>query len=899
MAYAAVISVKKTIENLTNSPRISLVPPSLQIVEFAYKELNTLQEILQRLDKSRKSHGRKKVNALDVRIKDSVWKFEDLLESHVYAQILPQSEILGGGGSGSGGGTLLQVNLQELRDEVDSFIKMLKEKEEEYIYELDNPLPEEEEAAFDGAAVSSTTDFDANKFKVIGSSDLLRKLRVKLQPHWGFAVLPIFGMGGIGKTSLAKQLVYDPLNELEFDCRAWVMIGRKCKLDKLKRDILIQLDPSMDPKIAQGDEGHYLKEILKTKRCLVVLDDVWDTDVWDHLKTSLPDFEGARSRVVLTTRLKDVARYVDQRWHAVVYTVELLNKDESWDLLREKVFGEEDCPPQFHKAGKKIAEKCDGLPLMIVTVADLLSKADDKSAEYWEKVAESKNSSIFMAAYDKTSEVLFPSYEYLPQHLKPCFLHMGVFPQNYEISQFKLLSMWIAEGFLKLETEETVEKCSQRCLAELTNHSVVIRCQISSTFPYEYGDDIKTCRLQSSFWHLCNKEATNNMFFRVLSSRADGFQESLKNQRRLSFHNNILLGMNDVFDLVEDQCASTARSLVCYGPYYPYQVPVLFNLKLLKVLDALQIRFYEFPLQALQQVYLRYLALTCNGELPASISKLWNLQFLIIERNMRIKSSGVTSYLPEEIWDMKEVKHIQVMGNNLPNPSSVVSSENLLTLKGVGAETCTKEVLDRIPNVRKLKVEIELHPNDSMNALHCLNHVHVLSELVSLKCMVVNPKLRHEIVGVPAPLSMFPESLTKLHLSGLGYPWKYMNIIGSLPNLEVLKLRCYAFRGPKWEVKRGIFSTLRYLLIEGTDLVQFRVKKNAFPWLGSLCFKHCYKLQHLRWESWCYPTKVEVIDCSTSTVNFANNEMRSKGEYSPRKPEDVSVQSSWEDGKLK
>lgn len=91
MAYAAVISLEATINDLLDSPRLSLVPPSRKIIKFAYRELRSLREILRRLDASGTSSTRKNVNALDARIKEAVWGFEDLLESHVYAQILPQS----------------------------------------------------------------------------------------------------------------------------------------------------------------------------------------------------------------------------------------------------------------------------------------------------------------------------------------------------------------------------------------------------------------------------------------------------------------------------------------------------------------------------------------------------------------------------------------------------------------------------------------------------------------------------------------------------------------------------------------------------------------------------------------------------------------------------------------
>ncbi|KAL8539007.1 hypothetical protein ACS0TY_000855 [Phlomoides rotata] len=114
---------------------------------------------------------------------------------------------------------------------------------------------------------------------------------------------------------------------------------------------------------------------------------------------------------------------------------------------------------------------------------------------------------------------------------------------------------------------------------------------------------------------------------------------------------------------------STARSLLCFGPPHQYQVPICCDrhLNWLKVLDELAIRFFEFPDGIFRLILLRYLALTYDDKLSDSISKLWNLEFLNIQQNMSIRFPGNSSYLPMEIWEMKELKHLQIRGRNLPD----------------------------------------------------------------------------------------------------------------------------------------------------------------------------------------------------------------------------------------
>ncbi|KAH6806748.1 hypothetical protein C2S51_031579 [Perilla frutescens var. frutescens] len=752
--------------------------------------------------------------------------------------------------------------------------------EEEYIIELDNLLPEE---------ADETTDFGGSKSKMVGLCDLFNQIRVQFtRPRYaGLPVFSLIGMAGIGKTALAREIFYDTLILSHFECRAWVKVGRKCQLNEIPRSILAQVDEIITERDDEEINQH-LCEFLKDRRYLIVLDDVWETEVWEYLISCFPNSDDGRSRILITTRLREVADHTTITCYSNIKTVPLLNKEESWDLFREKVFGEEWCPPKLEDAGKKIVKNCDGLPLTIIKVAELLSEREI-TVEYWNEVAADTENSVFMAVYDEISDVLFPSYEYLPQRLKPCFLYMGVFPRDEEIPRSKLINMWIAEGFLVLDREETLEKRGTKCLVELVSNSLVVVCKTSTILSRK----IKTCRLHSSLWHLSRMEVRKNKFFHILNSLANCFEEGLKGQRKLCIHNNILLGRKDVCDTIEDDCAFTARSLLCLGPYHQYPVPLSFGLRFLRVLRALSIRLYEFPVEVVELVQLRYLALTCNGNLPISVSKLFNLQFLIIRRHLSIKSSPL--YVPLEIWDMRELKHIQIMGSDLPESNSDAFLENLETLLDVNVDSCTNGVLQKISNLKKLGIQIELVPDDDNEPYRCLNHISGLHQLESLKCILVNPELIPEVVSPPAPLSMFPSTLLKLHLSGLCYPWEYMGIIGSLPNLQVLKLQCYAFRGPKWEVKDFNFRSLRYLVISDADLVEWKVESGSFSRLRHLSIAHCYNLEEFHWDYDYYFKEVKVIDSNPLAETFLNRIKDRRG----RRFLDVSFYSSWDDGKFK
>ena len=459
---------------------------------------------------------------------------------------------------------LVSIDLQDLRKDFCSFVEMAKRMEEQYVDRLINMTEEEEEEDDDNdEVVSSRIDLSGNMphSKMVGFSDLFDLIKDGIMGDERFRALSIVGMAGIGKTTLVNEIFQDKMVASQYDCRVWVKVGRKFLLHEIARDILAQVEhPVTDKEIAEKGVAFYLKNFLK-KRCLIVLDDVWDRSVWGYLRSSFP--EDASSQTLLTTRLQEVALGALNLNIDGIKEMRFLDKEESWDLLRDKVFGQDSCPLKLEKVGKKIAENCGGLPLLIVRVAGLLSKAE-KTPEYWNEVAEKQNL-VFVDAYDQMIEVLYPSYEYLPQHLKACFLYMGVFPQNYEIPRSKLINMWIAEGtFLELSMLEKSDYHAINYLNELTSNSVISFHR--ATCWWLAGQELmKTLRIHSAFGYMATKIARMTNFFHVIRSRFDGLEEDIKLQHRLCIHNNILLGIKVFYKSMENDCASIVRSLLLFG----------------------------------------------------------------------------------------------------------------------------------------------------------------------------------------------------------------------------------------------------------------------------------------------------------------------------------------------
>lgn len=826
MAYAAVVSLKQTIESFLLDDSQSRTLPSTSEMEAIYKDVCNWQSFLKTINSLLSS---KRVDALETQIKELAHKFEDLIESHV-------SDLESGNQSLT---LVFSPELLKAKQEVTSFVKTLNIKEEYY---------EEDHQQMN--SVSSRNE-PGGKNKMVGFvNEQLQLLGWLVLDSSKLDIVTMLGMAGIGKTTLAKEVYYDSFVSQYFQVRSFVSVGPKYKLKQVLLLALQQLGFNLDEMNLKEEKtlGNLLYRFLQRKRYLIVLDDIWNVQVWYELRQFFPDnLKG--SRIILITRLADVAPSMQNRRNFL--QMPFLNDDESWKLLREIVFtDEEPCDPRLEKAGKKIAKNCEGLPLALVAVGNLLLKRE-KTVEFWERAAEDDNLLIIRTDDDSPiSKSLTLSYKELPHHLKPCFLYMGVFPKDYKISTSKLIKLWVIEGFVEPQKKQSLEKIAEDYLDELVSRNLVlVRAHSSSS------GGIKNCKLHFVFRNLCVSEAQNEKFFYVMK-RAYSFPEGTCFQRRLCVHNNVVLSNKQVNMCMES--VSAARSLLCFGPLSQYPLPAYLRFRLLRVLDAFAIRFYDFPDEVLELVQLKYLAITYDGEHPKSISRLWKLEVLIVRRYHNIKHSNTPVYLPVQIWHLHRLKHLECMGFDLPDPPENGDSfvlEKLLTLSGVTFRSCKPGALARMPSLMKLGVCIEA----TVITVTPFGDLTNLRRLESFKCLVMNPAVgSHDVSSVP----IFPDNLRKILLGGCGFSWEHMACIGRLPNLEVLKLRCSAFHGPVWKTGANEFTRLKLLLLEDLDMEVWITPHRCFQSLTCLIIRDCYKLKELPVQV-CKKLKIiEVDDCS-------------------------------------
>ncbi|XP_051114597.1 putative late blight resistance protein homolog R1B-8 [Andrographis paniculata] len=690
----------------------------------------------------------------------------------------------------------------------------------------------------ESSQIVSTSQFsDLNPDQIVlGLADDLIQLKHRLlgqDPDSKLEILPIVGMGGIGKTTLARTLYDDPVLTPHFDIRGWVTISQTFNVREILLSLIKQVSPEkLTDEIIKKDDSELIVRLYQNlwgRRFLIVLDDVWSPKVWDEIKTIFPD-EATGSRIVVTTRERSVANFVagnDEQHH-----MKFLNESESWNLFCRKVFVEK----PLINIGRKIAKGCRGLPLAIHVVGGVLARAD-RTIESWRRVADDVCST--MANSDaQFSNILSLSYNHLPDYLRPCFLYMSTFPEDHEIQSSKLVNLWVAEGFLKPISGKSLEDAAEVYLKELVERNLLLVCKI------EAKRNVKTYIMHDLLRDLCLRKAEEEKFVFVVGKSIRGFIPSDAAQlRRLSVRGcNREACFHESVDLASVTHTFLLNSLNCSYFVDPDQPHLyVFRMRLLKVLDILALKLVDLPESVEQLVNLRYIAarFQLDSKLPSSISALCNLQTLIFSQEQYF---GAT--VEEILFEMPEfLRHVRYKGIyplyhvRDGEWEKLAVQENLQTLSYVAVDNQFPKILEATPNLKTLGI----FEHEEMSLSVCID-LSRMDKLEVLKCRSLSTYPKDEYSTLLCFLILAPW-LKKLSLRNLRIPPKWMGKVGALHNLQILKLRGCIFRHLAWEPSEGEFVELRLLVLENLDLMKWEADATHYPRLEHLVIRDCGKLE--------------------------------------------------------
>ncbi|CAN6442625.1 unnamed protein product [Victoria cruziana] len=297
-----------------------------------------------------------------------------------------------------------------------------------------------------------------------------------------YSIVAIVGKGGLGKTFLAQMICNDERVKEHFaDGVWWVCVSEKPNpIDLVKKllEAITKKDASDGAKDLETLCGK-LRDAIKNKRFLLILDDVWDLDWWEKLEGHL--HEGASgSKILITTRIGSLMES-DSVCNVFKHYLEEFSWKDSWKLFLENVDEKEEGLKEkgLIEIGERIVRsRCGGLPLVIKTVGRLLHVK--KSKEEWESVEENPIWS-WKKNNDDDKGVLLPglmlSYDALPPHLKNCFVYCGLFPKDFQMEKEMLTQQWTAHGLVKeKEANDCLNELISRCLLEDRHEDLRFGC---------------------------------------------------------------------------------------------------------------------------------------------------------------------------------------------------------------------------------------------------------------------------------------------------------------------------------------------------------------------------------------------------------------------------------------
>ncbi|XP_027152336.1 putative late blight resistance protein homolog R1B-16 [Coffea eugenioides] len=667
-------------------------------------------------------------------------------------------------------------------------------------------------------------------------------------------VLSIVGPSGLGKTTLARKVYHSAVVAYHFAVQAWCCVSQGYRRRDLLLDILgciIEVTDGISG-LNDDDISTVLYQCLKGRRYLIVIDNLWDTKAWIHLRELLPEDKNG-SRILLTSQLRYVALQANP--NSEPYPLRLLSSEESWNLLQHKTFSEENCPPGLLEVGKQISGRCKGIPLAVVLLAGILET--EYTLNRWEQVSKCFRSEFFM---DILEEVFEFSYRCLPDYLRPCFLYFGAFPVNQEISVFKLVRLWIAEGFLGDSELRTMEDLAERRLGYLIDRNLVTVAKRSSI------GGIKACQVHDLLWNFCIQKSKEENFLQqihgyestVLSSAATD------DPRRLCVS---VQGKHFIKSRASTLATPCARCLLCsvsgdMDPKLPNDVSFISrNFKLLKILDIECINMgNSFPAGLELLELLRYLAVRGGVKsVPSWIANLWNLETLIIRG-----SSGEVA-LPYTFWYMQSLRHVDILpsvalswqDDELEYLAPLHNMQSFST-PAISLGKYPEMLMRMIPNIRKLNYVYIPSWDNSRNCY----------QSPVFDCFFKLESLKISSNGKPCyPLQFnFPSTLKKLTVSRFRLPWSEASMIGKLPNLEVLKLQFRAYEGEVWEVEEDEFLKLKYLKLDLLNIVRFEACPYSFCCLERLVLHRCKRLEEIPYSLRGSETleMIEVQSCGLS-----------------------------------
>ncbi|XP_006662838.3 disease resistance protein RPM1-like isoform X2 [Oryza brachyantha] len=560
-------------------------------------------------------------------------------------------------------------------------------------------------------------------------------------------IITVSGMGGLGKTALVNN-VYER-EKTNFKACVWIVVSQTYDVVDLLRKLVKKIGSPQQTQLSDLDARdlkNKIKEMLKHGNFLIVLDDVWNREAYTQIVDAFPPCQG--SCIIITTRQGDVAALAHPTRQLKLHPLE---HSDAFDLFCRRAFYKNyKCPQNLEKLGNDIVVRCQGLPLAIVSIGGLLSSLPPEN-HAWNETYKQLRSEL--TNNNHVQAILNLSYHDLPGDLRNCFLYCSLFPEDHQLSRETLVRLWVAEGFVVQNEENSPEEVAEKHLRELIQRNMLQVVEndelgrVSTCKMHDLVRDLALCIAKQEKFGCANDYGT--------------MQRMDKEVRRLSS-----CGWKG--KAVMQVKFMRLRTLVAHGMTAPSRhmlSSILSESSYLTVLELQDSEITEVPESIGDLFNLRYIGLqrTKVKALPESIGKLSSLQTLNIKQTKIQK-------LPRGIVKIKKLQHLLADRYEDENrsqfryflgvqaPKELSSLEELQTLETVEASKELAEQLKKLMNLRSLWI-------DNINADDCANLFATLSKMPLLSSLLLSASDENELLCLEA-LKPESEDLHRLIVRG-------------------------------------------------------------------------------------------------------------------------------------
>ncbi|XP_047338872.1 disease resistance protein RGA2-like [Impatiens glandulifera] len=456
------------------------------------------------------------------------------------------------------------------------------------------------------------------------------------------SVLPIVGIGGLGKTTLAQMVFNDHEVSKHFDPKFWVCVSNEFDIKLVIKSILEEKSEASLEELQKK-----VKDKLTGKRYLIVLDDVWNEnkDEWNRLRSIL-DYGANGAFLFVTTRKRRVAEIMKTIPH---FDLPSLSNDNCWLLFKERAFDHGKAKhPNFINIGKQIARRCKGIPLVAKTLGSQLGFCDDEKE--WHRI---KDSEIWEISENEEDllHILKLSYYDLSYQLRRCFAFCAIFPKDTIIEKEKLIQLWMAHGLISHVQKQEVEDVGNRIWKELCWRSFF---QDEKVNKYGNGRVDTTCMMHDLMHDLSQSVMNDECYTMNVKRLINGLGREVR-------HVTIMVKQLDQTSLCSLKEIGRLQSIMLYGDDDDdgnVTKEILSGLK--KYFPSLRILEIRRHVQCQDLIHLRrlkhlrYLDISKSKiiTLPESICELFNLQTLKLNECSKLKS------LPRNIWNLISLRYL-------------------------------------------------------------------------------------------------------------------------------------------------------------------------------------------------------------------------------------------------